>query len=146
MTDTTSVRATTSADGKDPSLGELVATATRDLSALMRQEVALAKAEIQQDVTAVAKGAGMFAGAAFVGFLALVFLSVAAAFGIEGLGLPLGVGFLIVAGVYLLLGAILGLVGKKSLGKISPPRRTIETVKDDLAWARHPTVSPNKSG
>ena len=146
MTDTASVRTTSSADGKDPSLGELVATATRDLSALLRQEVALAKAEITADVTAVAKGAGMFAGAAFVGLLALVFLSVAAAYGIEGLGLPLGVGFVIVAGGYLLIGAILGLVGKKSLGRISPPTRTIETVKDDIAWARHPTVSPSKRG
>jgi hypothetical protein len=52
---------------EDKSLGELVATATRDLSLLVHQEIALAKAEIKQDVAAAGKGAGLFGGAGFAG-------------------------------------------------------------------------------
>ncbi|MCA1712874.1 MAG: phage holin family protein [Actinobacteria bacterium] len=127
----------------DASLGELVATATRDLSQLMRQEVELAKAEIKRDVAAAGKGAGMFGGAGFSGLFALVFLSIAAAYAL-GRVVPLGAGFLIVGLVYLLVAAVLGLKGKKSLSGIKAPEKTLETLKDDAAWAKHPTVAPTR--
>jgi hypothetical protein len=128
----------------DASLGELVASATQNLSALVRQEIALAKAEMAADAKAAGIGAGMFGTAAFLGHLALIFLSIAAAFGISALGVPLGWAFLIVAVAYLLLAGVLALIGKKSFGRISPPARTIATVKDDIAWAKHPTVRPDR--
>ena len=46
--------------------------------------------------------------------------------------------------VYLLAAAVLGLKGKKSLSKVGPPTKTIATVKDDVAWAKHPTVAPTR--
>jgi hypothetical protein len=70
---------------------------------------------------------------------------VAAAFGIHALGLGLGWSFLIVAGAYFLLAGVLAMLGVKNVSKIGPPRRTIETVKDDIAWARHPTRDPANS-
>lgn len=127
----------------DASLGELVASATRDLSQLMRQEVELAKAEIKRDVLAAGKGAGMLGGAGFSGLLGLLFLSVAAAYAL-GRVVPLGTGFLLVGVAYLLVAGLLALTGKKSLGRITPPEKTIETLKDDAAWARHPTVAPTR--
>ena len=128
----------------DASLGELVATATRDLSSLMRQEVELAKVEIKRDVVAAGKGAGMFGGAGFAGLMALLFLSISAAYGIAHFNVPLGCAFFAVGAVYLLLGAVLALTGKKSIGKVGPPTRTIETLKDDAAWAKHPTTTPTR--
>jgi hypothetical protein len=136
---TTDDRRTTSADA---SLGELVATATRDLSSLVRQEVALAKVELKREVAAAGKGAGMLGGAGFAGVLGLLFLSVAAAYAL-GRVVPLGTGFLIVGAAYVLVAGVLALMGKKSLGRMGPPTRTIETLKDDAAWARHPTVPPS---
>ncbi|MCU1672842.1 MAG: putative integral rane protein [Frankiales bacterium] len=127
----------------DASLGELVATATKDLSQLMRQEVELAKAEIKRDVAAAGKGAGMFGGAGFSGLFALVFLSIAAAYAL-GRVIPLGAGFLVVGLVYLLVAGVLALKGKKSLSGIGAPEKTIETLKDDAAWAKHPTVAPTR--
>jgi hypothetical protein len=127
----------------DASLGELVATATRDLSSLMRQEVELAKVEIKRDVVAAGKGAGMFGGAGFSGLFAMVFLSIAAAYAL-GRVVPLGAGFLIVGIVYLAVAAVLALKGKKSLGNVKSPEKTIETLKDDAAWAKHPTVAPTR--
>jgi len=127
----------------DASLGELVATATRDLSSLMRQELELAKVEIKRDVVAAGKGAGGLGAAAFAGLLGTIFLGIAAAYAL-GRVVPLGTGFLLVGVGYLLLAGVAGLVGLKSFKKISPPARTIETLKDDAAWAKHPTVAPTR--
>lgn len=126
----------------DASLGELVATATRDLSALMRQEVALAKAEIRRDVVAAGQGAGMFGGAGLAGLFGLLFLSIAAAYGIAYVGMSLGWAFFTVGALYLLAAGALAISGKKKLSRLGPPEKTIETLKDDAAWARHPTVTP----
>ena len=131
---------------EDKSLGELVATATRDLSLLVRQEVELAKTEIKRDVAAAGKGAGLFGGAGFAGFLAIVFLSISAAYGISSLGVPLGCGFFAVGALYLIAAGILALTGKKKISAMSPPaEKTIETVKDDIEWAKHPTKAPTRS-
>jgi hypothetical protein len=126
----------------EASLGDLVSTATRDLSSLVRQEVGLAKAEIKRDVAAAGKGAGMFGGAGIAGLFGLLFVSIAAAYGIEWLGVPLGCSFFAVGALYLLAAGALALSGKKSLSKMGPPEKTIETLKDDAAWAKHPTQAP----
>ena len=125
---------------EDLSLGQLVQRATADMSQLMRSEVALAKAEITADVTAAAKGAGLFGGAGVAGLLAVVFLSAGAAFGL-GEALGTWAGFLVVGGVYLLAAGLLAVLGKGRVGEVGPPERTVRTVKDDLTWARHPTRS-----
>ncbi|GAC1442959.1 MAG: phage holin family protein [Mycobacteriales bacterium] len=127
----------------DPSLGDLVATATRDLSSLMRQELELAKVEIKRDVVAAGKGAGGLGAAGFSGLLGVIFLSIAAAYAL-GRVVPLGAGFLIVGILYLLVAGLAGLIGVKSFKKMKPPTKTIETLKDDAAWAKHPTVAPTR--
>ena len=123
----------------DASLGELVAHATADLSSLLRQEVALAKVEIKQEVVSAGKAAGMLGGAGFAGLFGLVFLSISAAYGISWLGVPLGCAFFTVGLLYVLAAGVLALLGKKNLAKVGPPEKTIETVKDDVEWAKHPT-------
>ncbi len=123
----------------EKSLGELVATATKDLSLLVSQEVALAKAELKKEVAHAGKGAGMLGGAGFLGLFALIFLSIALAYAISWFGIGLGWGFFIVGMLYLVVAAVLALLGKKQLSKVGPPEKTIATVKDDVAWAKHPT-------
>ncbi len=122
----------------EKTLGELVQVATKDLSLLVSQEIALAKAEIKREVTAAGKGAGLFGGAGFTGLFALLFLSIALAFGI-GSFTTLGVGFLIVGLLYGAVAAVLALKGKKQLSQVGAPERTIGTLKDDAEWAKHPT-------
>ena len=128
----------TSSATADKSLGELVASATSDLSLLMRQEVELAKLEIKRDVVAAGKGAGAFGAAGVAGLFGLLFLSVALAYAL-GEVVPLGAGFAIVGALYVLVAAAAALFGKKSVKQVGPPEKTIETVKDDIAWAKHPT-------
>ena len=142
---TTSVKSAGSGQDRssngEKSLGELVATATKDLSVLVQQEVALAKTEIKKEVAAAGKGAGMFGGAGLTGLFALIFLSISAAYAISWFGIGLGWGFFIVGMLYLIVAAVLALLGKKQISKVGPPTKTIATVKDDVAWAKHPTRS-----
>ena len=123
---------------RDPSLGELVGQATKDLSTLVRKEVELAKAELSAEVAKAGKGAGMFGGAGVAGLYGLGFLSLAAMFGL-GAVMPLGWAALVVGAVYVLLAGILALTGKRAFRDFSPkPERTIKTLKEDAQWARHP--------
>jgi uncharacterized membrane protein YqjE len=144
-------RVTTVSEGRsgdrqtvEASLGELVSTATRDLSLLMRQEIELAKAEAKQTAISAGLGAaflGMAGGLALFGTIAL---TIGIAEALDSIGLTRGWAFLAVAGAFLLLSAILGLFGVSRLRRIKPPERTLQTVKDDVAWMKHPTVSPRR--
>ena len=122
----------------EATLGALVVNASRDLSALVRSEIELAKAEIRVDVKNGATGGAMFGAAGFLGLLAVVLLSIAAAYGLVALGLHPGWAFLIVAGVYLLVAALLVLVGRRAIRKVGPPERTIRTSKDTASFLKSP--------
>lgn len=95
----------------EETLGALIATASRDLSALVRSEIELAKAELRVDVKNGATGGAMFGAAAFLGVLVVILLSIAAAYGLVALGLHPGLAFLAVAVFYLLVAVVLVLVG-----------------------------------
>lgn len=119
--------------GGERTLGQLVADASKDLSTIVRSEIALAKAEIKRDVQAGVLGALMFLAAAVFAFLALILLLIAAAYGLVAAGLSPWLAFLIVGGALLLVGVLLVLVGKSRLSKITPPERTIRTSKETVA-------------
>ena len=120
-------------DEPETSLGQLVASATKDLSALVRSEVELAKLELKDEAKHAVKGGGMFGAAAFLGLLAVILLSIAAAYALTALGLHPAWAFLIVAVVYLVGAGILALVGKKQVSKVGAPERTIRTTKDSVS-------------
>lgn len=122
----------------EETLGALIATASRDLSALVRSEIELAKAELRVDVKNGATGGAMFGAAAFLGVLVVILLSIAAAYGLVALGLHPGLAFLAVAVFYLLVAVVLVLVGKRTVSKVGPPERTIRTSKDTAAFLKSP--------
>lgn len=109
----------------EPSVGELIASAIADTRALVQQQIDLTKAELNQSAKQAAASSGLFVGAAILGFLAFVFLLVSGAYGIVAAGLPVWAGFLIVAGILILVAAILGLVGRSRSKQIGPPERAI---------------------
>lgn len=119
--------------GPERGLGQLFADASRDMSGLVRNEVALAKAELRGNVKAAASGGVLFGVAAFLGVVAFILLSIAAAYGLRAAGLHPGWAFAIVAGVYLLIAAIIAFVAKRRLAKVTPPTRAIETTKESVA-------------
>ena len=122
----------TSGNGTERTLGQLVADATQDISTIVRSEIALAKAEVTAEAKIAGKGAGMLAGAAFVGLLGLIFLFHTLA-NVLDVWLPLWAGYLITTVVLFLLAAILGLVGKNSMSKVKPkPERTIRNAQETI--------------
>jgi hypothetical protein len=123
----------------EQSLGELVATATRDMSLLIHKEIELAKAELAQQAQQAGIGAGLLGGAGFLGFFALVLASFAGAFGFAaGLDIAIWAGFLCMAGAYAVLAGVFAVLGIGRVKKVGGPKRTQQSVKDSLAWLKHP--------
>ena len=112
-------------DGR--SIGSVLADITANISTLLRQEVALAKAELRQSGTQAGKGIGLLAGAGVAGLLLLVFLSVSAWW---GLGQYIGNEWsaLVVAAVWAIIALILFLAGKAELKRIRGLPTTTETL------------------
>jgi len=95
----------------------------------MRQELELAKAEIKTEVAKTGKGAGMLGGAGFAGYMVILFLSFALWWGLENV-MDAGWAALIVAAVWAIIGAILFVIGRKTLRTVNPkPERTVDTVR-----------------
>lgn len=95
-------------------LGELLSDLTRDVSVLMRQEVELAKAELKESATKAGRGAGMLAGAAWAGHLAVLFLSLAVWWALGQLITP-GWSAVVVAVVWGIVAAVLASMGRREL-------------------------------
>jgi F0F1-type ATP synthase assembly protein I len=114
----------------EPTIGRLVADVSRDLSALVRGEIALAKAELKVSVRAGGTGAGLLAAAGFVGLLAIILLSLSIAYFIDMIpGINTAVAFLIVFALYALVAGILAMLGVKKLKQVGPPERAIDQAK-----------------
>jgi Putative Actinobacterial Holin-X, holin superfamily III len=121
------------------SIGELIGNISNDLSQLFRQEVELAKAELKQEAAKAGKAGGMLGGAAFAGYLAVVLLSFALVFALSNVMDP-GWAALIVAVIWLIVGAVLYANGRKKLKDVDPvPHRTVDTLKEDAQWMKNPT-------
>jgi Na+/melibiose symporter-like transporter len=107
----------------------LISEISQDLSTLMRQEVELAKAEMTAEVTKTGKAAGMLGGAGFAGYMVVLFLSIAAWWGLAN-AMDQGWAALIVATVWAAIGVVLFLVGRNKLRTVRPkPQRTVDTIK-----------------
>lgn len=123
----------------DRSLGELVSKLGDDLSNLLTTQVEIAKAEIKEEATKAAKGAGMMAGAGVVAHIAVLMLSAALAWGIA---VPLNAwaGFLIVGLLWAAVAAVLALQGKKQLSEANAvPEKTVAELQADRALAQSVT-------
>ena len=110
------------------SVGELLGEVTQDLSTLMRQELALAKAEVKEEGIKAAKAGGMLGAAGFAGYMVLLFASIAAWWGLAEVMAP-GWAALIVTAIWAVIGAVLFAVGRQRMREVNPkPERTVETV------------------
>lgn len=113
----------------EPTIGRLVADASRDVSALVQSEIQLAKTELKVSVKSGGIGAALFAVVAFLGLLLIIMLSITAAYFLTMTGLHPAWAFLIVSGFYLLLMAVLGFAGYRLIRKVRAPEKTISTAK-----------------
>jgi hypothetical protein len=133
-------------DGQ-PSLGELVASAAKDVSSLIRYEISLAKSELKMDARRIGFAAGIAVVALFGLCLIVVLLCFGFAYGLVAAGLPGGTwaAFLVVAFTVLLLIALGGLVAFLVVRRVTGMRMTRKTVRDDIGMLRRGDSSPNGS-
>lgn len=109
------------------SVGQLVSEVSQDMAMLMRQELALAKAEVKQEATKSGKAAGLLGGA---GYMLLLFLSIAAWWGLANV-MDQSWAAVIVAAVWAVIGAVLYAAGRARMREVNPtPERTAETLKE----------------
>jgi len=118
------------------SFGELFGEVSEDLSALMRQELALARAELRQEAGRASRTGGLFAGSGMAGHMALVFGSVAVWWGLSNV-MDGGWAALIVAVIWLVAAVALYAAGRSSLDQLRGLPRTVETVRE-IPSALHP--------
>jgi len=127
---------TSGTGGDDRSLGQIVSDVTQDLSALVKQEMELARTELKQEVAKAGKGAGLLGGAGVAGHLVLIFASLALTFLLDN-WMPLELAFLITTIIWGIIAAVLAVTGRKALRESNPQLpRTQQTLKEDAAWAR----------
>jgi len=110
------------------SLGDLLGEVTRDVSTLMRQEIALAKAELSESAKRAGKGAGLFGGAGYAGMMAVLFLSIALWWGLGHL-IDNGWSAVVVAVIWGVIALVLFLRGKKELKAVQGAPETIDSLK-----------------
>jgi Flp pilus assembly protein TadB len=125
-------------DLRDRSLGELLKQLSEQTTRLVHQELELAKAELQQKGRQAGQGAGMFGGAGALGLAALGALTACFILALD-LIMPAWLAALIVAVVYGIVAFVLVKQGQARIKRATPPvpEQTIETVKEDVEWAKN---------
>jgi uncharacterized membrane protein YqjE len=131
-------------DPRERGLGELVKTLADQTTTLVRQEIRLAQAEVTQKGKVAGKGIGMLAGAGVAALLGLGALTALLIVILDSvINLWLAVAILTV--LWLALAAALALAGKKALQASTPPvPQTVETLKEDVQWAKTQTGSAKR--
>ena len=125
-------------------MGELLKQLSEQTTRLVHQELELAKAELQQKGKQAGMGAGMFGGAGALGLAALGALTACFILALNAI-MPAWLAALIVAVIYGAIAAFLALRGRDKvkqgqarIKRATPPvpEQTIETVKEDVEWAK----------
>lgn len=126
---------------QERSIGELFGQLTQDMTLLVRQEIQLARTEMSEKISRVTAnlisvGAGGFV--AYLGGLALVGALILAIRDLANISLAWSA--LIVGAVLAIIGYVMLQRGLKELKRVDiAPRRTVETLKDDVQWAKEQT-------
>jgi hypothetical protein len=116
-------------------LPELLSELGGELSTLVRQEMQLARVELRREMATTAKGSAALIVAAVGGLLTVVFGTSAAAWGLAQV-MATGWAFLIVTLVWLLITSVAGVIGLRKLKQVGPPTETVQSLKEDVAWAK----------
>lgn len=129
----------TNASG-DASIGQLVSNASSQISALVRSEVELAKAEIAGEAKKGAIGGGFFAVAGVVALYSSFFFFFFLGWLLD-LWMPTWAAFLIVFVLMLVVAGVAAMMGLKKVKSIRKPEKTIESMQELKAFAQKPTAN-----
>ena len=122
---------------EEKSLGELFADLAADTGTLVRQEVALAQAEITHKATKAGKNVGFLAVGGAVAYIAVLAITAAVILGLANF-MPAWLSALIVGVVFAVVSYFMITSALTELKKTSPmPRETVETIKEDVKWLKN---------
>lgn len=122
------------------SLGELFTDLSQETSTLVRKEIELARHELTRSAATLGRDAAMIGVGAALAYAGLLLLLLGVAWLLATLGLPAWLSFVLVGGIVLALGAFIGLRAMQDIRKARVvPERTIETIRDDVEWAKDQT-------
>ncbi len=123
---------------EERSIGELFGQLSQDMTLLFRQEVQLARTEMSDKLSRLATNLVSVAAGGFVAYLGGLALVAALILAIRDLAnISLAVSALIVGAVLGIIGYVMLQRGMKELKRVDiAPRRTVETLKDDVQWAK----------
>src|SRR6476646_24219 len=126
-------------DPRERGIGELIKDLASQTSTLVRQEIKLAQTEVTEKGKLAGKGVGMLAGAAVAALLMLGALTAVLVVALDSV-LARWLAALIVTLLWGAVAAGLALAGRSALQAATPPApQTVETVKEDIQWAKNPT-------
>ena len=130
-----------SEDLRERPLGDLLKQLSQETATLVRQEIELAKAEVATTGKRAGFGVGLVGAGGIVGFLALGAFTAFLILVLDTF-MPGWLAALIVALAYGAAAGALALRGRDKVKEATPPApQTVETVKEDIEWAKNPTRS-----
>jgi Putative Actinobacterial Holin-X, holin superfamily III len=132
-------------DLRERPLPELLRLLSQETTQLLKQEIELAKAEVGEKGRQAGKGAGLFGAGGVIGLGAVGALTACFILALNAV-VPGWLAALIVAVVYAAVAAVLVLQGRNKVKQATPPvpEQTIETLKEDVRWARSQTPSAKR--
>jgi uncharacterized membrane protein YqjE len=123
-------------DLREQSIGDLLKQLSQETSTLVRQEMALARAELTEQGKRAGTGAGMLGGAGVAGLLTLGSLT-AMLIALLDTAMATWLAALIVTVLWGAVAGVLALQGRNKIKDATPPApQTVETVKEDVRWAK----------
>jgi len=128
---------------RETSVSALVSGIVGDVQALVRQEIALARTEIRDEVNTAKNAAiAMLVASAVLGVGALLLVVALALVVADLLSWPAWAGFGLVGVVFAVVGGVLFSVAQQRAKQISPvPQQTVETIKENVEWIKERTTS-----
>jgi hypothetical protein len=124
------------ADLRERPIGELLKQLSEETSTLVKQELALARAELEQQGKRAGMGAGMLGGAGVAGLLTLGALT-ATLIAVLDTAMATWLAALIATVIWAAVAGVLALQGRNKIKEATPPApQTVETVKEDVRWAK----------
>lgn len=124
----------------DRSLGELFGDLSQQTATLVKKEIELARHEITRSATNLGRDAALAAAGGAMAYAGLIVLLIGVAWLLAAMGLPIWLAFLLVGGIVIAIGAFLVMRYLQQMKKVSVvPERTVETIRDDVEWAKDQT-------
>jgi len=131
-------------NARERPIGDLLKDLAGQTSTLVRQEIQLAQAELTQKGKVAGRGAGMLAGAGVAALLALGALTACLIVALDSF-MALWLAALVAAVLWAVIGGVLAARGRSELQRATPPvPQTVETVKEDIQWAKTQTGSASR--